>query len=352
MTDKLNDAHQARYSRQILFHEIGERGQGRLLASRVTLVGCGALGTVLANTLVRAGVGFVRICDRDFIERNNLQRQVLFDEDDIAANLPKAEAAARKLRRINSGVTVEGVVTDVNHTNIERLAEGAHLLLDGTDNFETRYLINDLAVATGRPWIYGAVIGATGMCMPIIPGETACLRCVFDEPPPPELTPTCDTAGVIGPAVNIVASFQAQEAIKILTGRSDALIRGLMNLDIWTGRNTIVNVQPGFEKGDCPCCKRKRFDYLDGSAGSRATSLCGRDAVQIDPRRDGGRTNFEAVAAKLRGIATGEVLQNAFMVRCTVGEYDITVFADGRAIIKGTADVETARTVYAKYVGA
>jgi len=218
-----HDAKLDRYSRQILFDKIGEAGQRRLLDARVLLVGCGALGTVLANTLVRAGVGFLRIADRDFIELNNLQRQVLFDEADVRDHLPKAEAAARKLRAINSQVTIDPVIADVNHQNIERLAEGADLLLDGTDNFETRFLINDLAIKTKRPWIYGAAIGANGLVLPIIPGETPCLRCVFEEPPPAGSSPTCDTVGVLGPTVAIVAAYQAGEAIKILSGNRERL---------------------------------------------------------------------------------------------------------------------------------
>ncbi len=341
----------ARYARQVLFREMGEEGQRKLLASRVTLVGCGALGTVLAETLVRAGVGFVRICDRDYIERNNLQRQVLFDENDIAENLPKAEAAARKLRSINSDVTIEAVVTDVNHENITRLCEGADLLLDGTDNFETRFLINDLAVKTSRPWVYGAVIGATGLCMPVIPHETPCLRCVFEEAPPPEMNPTCDTAGVLGPAVNVVAGLQAMEAMKILSGRLDAVTRQLMSIDVWTSRITNLNVQSSYDNGNCPCCKRQSYEYLSGRAGTSATTLCGRNAVQIN-QPPGARVDFAAVAEKLATVATGDVKRNAFMVRCTIGEHDITVFADGRAIIKGTPDPDTARSLYAKYIGA
>lgn len=341
----------ARYSRQMLFTEIGREGQRKLLASSVTLVGCGALGTVLADTLVRAGVGRLRICDRDTIERSNLQRQVLFDEDDIAANLPKAEAATRKLRRINPDVTVESVVTDINPANIERFTGGADLLLDGTDNFETRFLINDLSVKTSRPWIYGAVIGAGGLCMPILPGETPCLRCVFEEAPPPEMNPTCDTAGVLGPAVNMVASAQAIEAIKILAGRSDAVNRHLMNIDAWSGRVTNLNVQSARERGDCVCCKQRRFDYLDGRAGSRTTTLCGRNAVQIIPT-EWGSIDFDAVAGKLRAGGGDNVRVNRFMVRCTIGDHDVTVFADGRAIIKGTTDPDAARSVYARFVGA
>ena len=251
-----------RYSRQMLYEKIGLEGQRRLCCSRVTLVGCGGLGTVIAQTLVRAGVGHLRICDRDYIELNNLQRQVLFDEEDIAANLPKAEAAAAKLARINSEVIVEPVVVEVTPANIERLTGGADLVLDGTDNFETRYLINDLAVKTRRPWIFGGVVGVTGLCMTIIPQDTPCLRCVFDEPPPVEMSPTCNTVGILAPAVNMVASFQAIEAIKLLTGRADEINRHLVSIDAWSGRVANLNVQSSFDKGDCPCCKRGEFSYL------------------------------------------------------------------------------------------
>lgn len=339
-----------RYSRQILFDQIGEEGQRKLLGAHVTLIGCGALGTVLANTLVRAGIGHLRICDRDYIERDNLQRQILFDEDDIASNLPKAEAATRKLRRINPEVEVEGVITDVNHTNIERLAADADLLLDGTDNFETRYLMNDLAVKTHRPWIYGAVISATGLCMPILPNDTPCLRCVFETAPPPEMTPTCDTVGVLGPVVNIVAGFQALEAMKILAGRVDAVNRHLVNIDGWSGRITNLKVQRSYDEGNCPCCKQRRFEYLDGKMASSVTTLCGRDAVQIN-RGDPTKLDLAAIADRLRPGVDGEVRVNKFMLRCSVGKYDLTLFADGRAIVKGTADADKARTLYAKYIG-
>lgn len=341
----------ARYSRQILFDKMGVNGQRRLQASRVVLVGVGALGTVLANTLVRAGVGFVRLCDRDFIELNNLQRQVLFDEVDIAEGLPKAEAGARKLRRINSAVTVEPHVIDVNHENIERLADGVDLILDGTDNFEARFLINDLAVKTSKPWIYGAVIGATGLCLPIIPGETPCLRCVFEEAPPPEMNPTCDTAGVLSPAVNIVASFQAIEAIKILTGQCDQLNRHLMNIDAWTGRVVNLNVSASRDASQCPCCGRHDFAYLDGRMVSATTTLCGRGAVQINAP-GGRRVDFAAIAKKLGSGTEGHVRHNKFMLTARVDGYELALFPDGRAIIKGTEDAALARTLYAKYVGA
>ncbi len=335
----------------MLYEKIGVEGQQRLAAARVVLIGCGALGTVLADTLVRAGVGSLRICDRDFIELDNLQRQVLFDEGDIAANLPKAQAAATKLARINSEVTVEPVVVDVNPDNIERLADGAELILDGTDNFETRFLINDLAVKTRRPWIYGAVIGATGLSMTIIPYDTPCLRCVFENAPPLELNPTCDTAGVIGPAVGMVASLQAVEAIKLLTGQVDEVNRHLVSVDAWTGRLVNLNVRSAYEKGDCPCCKHSDFSYLTGVRASTTVTLCGRDAVQVHAPAT-ARIDFSAIARKLGPVAEGPIEHNQFMLRARLDGYGLTLFADGRAIIQGTDNGDRARTLYAKYLGA
>ena len=347
---ELTDPTLERYSRQVLYEKIGVEGQRKLAASRVVLIGCGALGTVLANTLVRAGVGFMRICDRDYIERNNLQRQVLFDEADIIANLPKAEAAAAKLARVNSEVTVEPAVVDVNHANIERLTEGADVLLDGTDNFETRFLINDLAVKTGRPWVYGAVISATGLCLTIIPHDTPCLRCVFEQAPPPEMNPTCDTVGVLASAVNLVASLQAVETIKLLTGQHAEINRHLVHIDAWSGRFVNMNVQSAYEKGDCPCCKRARFPYLSGESASTTTTLCGRDAVQVNMAVP-TTISFPAIAEKLEPVATGPIQHNRFMLKATVDEFELTLFPDGRAIIKGTSDADKARTLYARYFG-
>ena len=345
------DSNLSRYARQLILPEVGEPGQRRLLNSRAVLVGCGALGSFLADALVRAGVGQLRIVDRDYLELNNLQRQVLFDEADIAEGLPKAEAAARKLRRINSLVEVEGVVEDADARNVERLCERADILLDGTDNFETRYLLNDLAVKTARPWVYGAVIGTGGLCMPILPNETACLRCVFEHAPPPELSPTCDTAGVLGPAVSMVAAFQAVEALKILLGRRDELTRRLIHIDAWMGRVTLLNVQKAYEEGDCRCCRQKRFDYLQGRLGSSAARLCGRNAVQVS-HVGGARISFEQVAAKLAPVAEQAPTYNQFMLKARLGSHEIALFADGRAIIKGTDDAEEARTIYARYIGA
>src|SRR4051812_25470617 len=274
-----------RYSRQVRFPGMGEEGQRKLMASRVTLCGCGALGTVLANHLVRAGVGFVRVVDRDFIETHNLQRQILFDEDDVADNLPKAEAAARKLRKINSTVTIEPIVTDIDHTNIEALVSDVDLILDGTDNFETRYLINDAAVKLGKPWIFGGVIGSEGQTMTILPGKTPCTRCVIEDSPPPGMTPTCETAGVLGPAVAVVASFEAAEAIKLLSGATDALNKELIMVDVWDWTFRRLKVARLLEIADCPCCKHRKFEWLDGAPGSHPPPLCGRNAVQIAARR-------------------------------------------------------------------
>lgn len=342
------DAALERYSRQMRFYGIGEKGQRALLASRVTLCGCGALGTVLANILVRAGVGRLRLIDRDFIETSNLQRQVLFDEQDIADNLPKAEAAARKLRTINSSVTVEPVVADIDRTNILALTEDADLILDGTDNFEIRYLINDVAVKLGKPWVYGGSIGSHGQVMVILPGETPCLRCVFEAAPAPGEAGTCETAGVLSPIVNIVSSLQATEAIKILTGNKDQVCRELIYLDVWENITKRIKVAPLHGTVDCPCCKHRRFEWLEGEHGAHTTSLCGRNAVQVT-HRSASQLNFADLARNLEVM--GKVSFNRFLLKFTVDEYDFTVFPDGRAIIKGTNDVDRARTLYAKYIG-
>jgi len=337
-----------RYSRQIRFPQLGEGGQRALLRSRVALCGCGALGTVLANHLARAGVGAIRIIDRDFIETHNLQRQILFDEDDVAQNLPKAEAAARKIRAINSTITVEPVVTDIDHTNILDLVGDADLILDGTDNFETRYLINDASIKLGKPWIYGGVIGSEGQTMTIVPGKTPCLRCLIETAPPPGMTPTCETAGVLGPAVAVIASFEAIEAIKILSGAWDALNTHLIMVDVWDWTFRQLKVAGLLGKVDCPCCVQRRFEWLDGGMGSHTTTLCGRNAVQVAVRRS-QPLDFRELAQRLEGI--GVVRHNAYMLRFTTDGYVFTVFPDGRAIINGTNDIAKARTLYAQYVG-
>lgn len=343
-----SDPRLARYVRQTLYPGLGVEGQRRLLDSRVLLCGCGALGTVLANTLARAGVGKLRIVDRDFIELNNLQRQVLFDEDDIAAGLPKAVAAQRKLARVNSEIEIEAVVADLDHTNIDSLAGDADLLLDGTDNFETRFLLNDYAVKHNKPWVYGGCIASEGQTMTILPGETPCLRCLMAESPPPGTTPTCDTAGILGPIVNVVASFEAMEAIKILSGHREAVSRTLNVFEMWDNQIRQVKIAALRDKGDCPTCHRGEFPWLDGQRGSHTAVLCGRNAVQLShPGRQ--RISLEAIEQKLQGV--GRVTRNPFLLRLAVDDYQLTLFPDGRAIIGGTDDITTAKNLYAKYIG-
>ncbi len=354
----------ARYSRQMLFAPLGVAGQRRLRHASVTLIGCGALGSATANLLVRAGVGALRIVDRDFIELNNLQRQTLFDEHDIAQNLPKAEAAARKLRKINSAVEIEGIVADVNPGNVVAHCADADLILDGTDNLETRYLINDVAVKHGVPWVFGACLGAEGLVLAIVPHEGPCLRCVWEDLPPPGTTPTCDTVGILAATVGVVASLQATEALKILIGKRgqdpfsrdqdppeevpDTFLSGLLAIDVWVGRVRALNVQAAFGDGDCPCCKQGQYDFLAGDRVASTTTLCGRDAVQIRPAGD-VRISFKTLAMRLPGHAHAKF--NEFMLRFSIESYHVTLFADGRAIIQGTSDPAIARGVYAKYVG-
>jgi adenylyltransferase/sulfurtransferase len=337
-----------RYARQVRYGPFGEDGQRRLSAAQALVCGCGALGSVIANTLVRAGVGLVRLVDRDFLELNNLQRQVLYDEADVAAGLPKAIAAASKLRAINSEVTVEPVVSDVTHRNLESLAQGVDVIVDGTDNFETRMLINDFAVKYGRPWIYGGCIGAEGQMMVILPGETACLACLMPELPPPGTTPTCDTAGILGPAVNVIGSFEAMEAIKLLAGRRQVVCRKLAVVDLWENRVRYIDLAKLRESGDCRTCGRREFRWLSGELGSAPTVLCGRNAVQVSGAVD-AQVSLDQLADRLAGV--GHVSRNPFLLRLAVDDYVLTVFPDGRTIVAGTDDMATARTLVAKYVG-
>jgi len=357
----------ARYHRQMLLPGFGEDGQLRLRQATAVLLGCGALGSVAADLLARAGVGHLVIIDRDFVELTNLQRQVLFDERDVAEGIPKAEAARRKLAGINSQVRITAVVDDINHGNIERLAQGADVLVDGLDNFETRYLANDVAVKQGIPYVYGAAVGTTGMAFTVLPhGDgtrswdrtgnfaTPCLRCLFEEAPPPGTSPTCDTVGVISSAVGIIANFQVAETLKILTGNFDRVSRTLLSLDLWANEMMQLKVAKAREQGDCPCCKHRRFEYLDARMGSSAASLCGRNAVQLRQRQGADAIDIAGLASRLR--SHGEVSVNEFMLRANIVEsdnaYELTVFPDGRAIIKGTDEPKVARGIYAKYVGA
>ncbi|MGE0755418.1 MAG: ThiF family adenylyltransferase [Pirellulaceae bacterium] len=337
-----------RYARQMRFAPIGEAGQRRLLASRALVCGCGALGSVLANLLVRAGVGHVRIVDRDFVELTNLQRQVLYDEDDVAAELPKAVAAEQRLRRINSGIEIEGIVADVDSRNIAALLDGVDVIVDGTDNFETRFLLNDASLRFGVPWVYGGCIGAEGQSMTILPGETPCLRCLMAEVPPPGSTPTCDTAGILGPIVDLIASWQASEALKILSGNRAAISRTLTVVELWDSRVRQVKLDSLGDRSQCPTCQRREFPWLDGQRGSHTAVLCGRNAVQLSfPDRPA--IALESLAEQLASV--GQVTRNRFLVRATIGPYQLTVFPDGRAIVGGTEDIAEAKTVYARYVG-
>jgi molybdopterin-synthase adenylyltransferase len=337
-----------RYSRQMRFGGIGKAGQERIVAGRVTVCGCGALGTVIANNLVRAGVGFVRIVDRDFVEVSNLQRQVLFDESDVVNNLPKAEAAAQKLRGINSIVKIEPIVADIDRTNIVNLCKDVDVILDGTDNFEVRYLINDAAVSLNKPWIFGGCIGSVGQTMTIIPGETPCLRCVFEAAPGPGEVGTCETAGVLGPMVNVIASYQSAEALKLLAGKKMAINRELLYIDMWENVNRRIKIAPLLGKVNCPCCQQKKFEWLEGAHGTQTTSLCGRNAVQVS-HRISGKLDFGELSKQLSN--SGTVSHNKFLLKFNVDAFEFTVFPDGRAIIKGTDDCEKARTLYAKYIG-
>ncbi len=336
-----------RYVRQMRYAPLGRLGQERLAASKVLVCGCGALGSVLANTLARAGVGHLRIVDRDFLELNNLQRQVLYDEHDVASGLPKAVAARNKLQAINSEIEVEAVVADVDHTNLAELLDGVDMMLDGTDNFETRYLLNDASIRFNIPWVYGGCIGAEGQTMTIVPGETPCLRCLMPESPPPGTTPTCDTAGILGPIINVIASIEACEALKILSGHRDAINRTLMVFELWDSRLRQVKLD-SLQGVDCATCQQRQFPWLDGQRGSHTAILCGRNAVQLSfPGRQ--ELSLENLAEKLQSV--GNVTRNPFLLRLAVDEFLITVFPDGRAIIGGTEDIMEAKTVYAKYIG-
>lgn len=342
----------SRYHKQMLFAGIGREGQQRLSDSHVLLVGCGALGCVLADTLVRAGVGRVRIVDRDFVELSNLQRQILFDEQDVADQLPKVIAAERRLRRVNSEINIEPVIADVDWTNIGEFVDGMSLILDGTDNFEIRYLINDVSLQTGIPWIFTGCTGSVGQVMPVFPNDSACLRCLMPEPPPPGSTETCDTAGVLGPAVNIVASFQAALALKILTGHE--VDRKLTIVDVWTGSFRQIDVSKLRESSQCPACFKAERLWLDGTLKSSSTVLCGRNAVQVTPPEK-LKLSLPDVANRLK--ASGDVVSNPFLVRVIVSEsygehpVELTIFPDGRAIIRGTEDPAFARTLYSRYIG-
>jgi adenylyltransferase/sulfurtransferase len=342
-------ASEERYSRQILFEGVGEEGQARIAQSRVVIIGCGALGAIQAETLARAGVGQVVLVDRDFVEESNLQRQIMFDESDARNRLPKAVAAASRIARVNSDIKVEPIVADVNFENIEEIIAGATVVLDGTDNFETRFLINDACVKTGTPWVYGAAVGSYGLTMTIAAGGSPCLRCVLEAMPEPGTGLTCDTAGVIMPIVTMIASIQSAEALKLLTGQTDKLHRSLITINVWEFNLNRLDLSTFNASGQCPACGLGEFEFLRGARRQVTTTLCGRNAVQI-ARSGRGAIDFAALAERLK--SAGEVGFNDFLLRFRVDGYDITVFRDARSIIRGTSDPAVARGLYARYIGA
>jgi molybdopterin-synthase adenylyltransferase len=331
-----------RYSRQVLFQGIGPEGQRKLGSSHVTLVGCGATGSALASLLARAGLGTVRIIDRDYVEPSNLQRQSLFDEADAAESLPKAIAAARKIRAFNSQIVVEPEVADLTPDNVAVLLGGTQLVLDGTDNFETRYLINDFAVKNSLPWIYTAAVGSYGVTLNVLPGKTACLACIFPDAPKGTLE-TCETAGILNSAVNLAASLAATEALKLLIGAEDRLRQTLVSFDLWT--NHRAEVAAKLRLG-CRACGQRDFVYLAG-AGRPHITLCGRNSVQIHERHR--PVDLEEMSLRLQ--PHGAVRHTDFVLKFWREPYEMTLFPDGRAIIKGTSDTAIARSLYARYIG-
>lgn len=310
------------------------------------IIGCGALGSAQVESLARAGVGKLRIVDRDFVESSNLQRQTMFTEQDASDRLPKVIAAEKHISEINSDVEVDAHVLDVNHSNIERLLSGCDLVIDGTDNFSIRYLINDACVKHRVSWIYGAAVGSYGVSMTIRPGQTSCLRCVFEEAPPAASSPTCDTAGVIMPIINVVAAVQVTEALKLLTGHLDALHGSLMQFDVW--RNEWRKINPGPPRSDCVTCGLGKFESLDAEQNNGAAVLCGRDAIQISPSVE-TKVDFQKLAERLKTV--GDVKFNDYLLRFRNADVEITVFQDARSIIRGTDQVSVARSLYAKYIG-
>lgn len=332
-----------RYSRQILFTPIGSEGQKQLAAGRVAIVGCGATGSALSSSLARAGVGYLRIIDRDYVEPSNLQRQVLFDESDAAESLPKAIAAARKIVAFNSEIAVEPHAADLTPENAEELLGGVDLVLDGTDNFETRYLINDFAVSKSRPWIYIAAVASYAVTLTVLPTQTACLSCIFPDSPR-GIVATCDTSGILNSAVNFVASVASTEALKLLMGARDKLRRTLLSYDVWT--NSFAEISTAKPRAGCRACGERDFLHLAGEGRPHIT-LCGRNSVQIHERER--PIDFEEVTRRL--TPHGPVRHNEFVLKFWRHPYELTLFADGRAIVKGTTDIAIARSLYARYIG-
>jgi molybdopterin-synthase adenylyltransferase len=344
----MNSTQREKYSRQILFSELGEAGQERLLSGSAVIVGCGALGTVAANLLVRAGVGRVRIIDRDFVEASNLQRQTLFEEADAREALPKAVAAERRLLAINAEVAIEGIVADLTPENALDLLTGFSVILDGTDNFETRLLLNDAAVSMRTPWIYAAAVGSYGVSMTVQPTESACLACLLEDDENGTgigAEETCDTVGVLNAAVGVMASIEAAEAMKLLAGKPEALSGKLISCDVWTGKFQSIHIR---RNPACRVCARRDFIYLQGKAQPEIT-MCGRDSVQIHERDR--KLDLDALARRLSHGRSGTVRNNDFLLRFQIEPYEMTIFADGRAVIKGTKDPAVARSLYSRFVG-
>lgn len=333
-----------RYEKQMLFGEIGQEGQKVLLNKKAVIIGCGALGTVISNNLARSGIGHLRIVDRDYIEISNLQRQILFDEEDIEANMPKAAAAEKKLNKINSSINIESKVVDVNSKNIQELCQGMDIILDATDNLQTRYLINDVAIKLNIPWVYGGVIGSSGMVHSVIPHQTPCLRCMFPEIPPVGAIETCDTAGVLNSITSMVASMQSIEAIKILLDKKDSIVKGLLFMDIWNNDFEMIDFQID---ENCIVCGEKQFEFLNRESDD-AVYLCGKNSIQINPLQK--NVSAEDIVKRLESLNI-EYKQNAYFIKFTVEDVPFTLFYDGRAILKNTADINRARSLYARYVG-
>lgn len=335
-----------RYSRQMILPGWGPSGQARLASRTAVVVGCGALGSHIASHLARAGVGRLVLADRDFVEIHNLPRQALYDEDDARQGLPKAVAAARRLRRVNSQVELEPMVMDVNADTVEALISEADVVLDGADNFEVRYLLNEACVKHRIPWVYGGVLGTYGLMAAILPGETPCLRCLLGPMPAPGTVPTCETAGVLGPAVAVIAAMEASEGLKILLGRREEVLCCMIMVDIWTGDYERAETARGLQR--CPVCDDGQYELLTAERGSSAAVLCGRDAVQIRPW-PASPVDLKTLASRLAGV--GPILGNEYLLRLEVEGFQITLFGDGRAIIKGTNDPAQARALYARYIG-
>jgi molybdopterin-synthase adenylyltransferase len=337
-----------RYSRQKVLYNIGEQGQKKLAKSRVLILGCGGLGSASASLLARAGVGYLKLVDRDFLDVSNLQRQILYEEHDVKEGLPKVIAAERKLRHINSTIQIEPIIADVNRFNIEKLIQDVSLVLDGSDNFETRFLLNDACVKHNRNWIYGAAIESYGLMKNIIPGKTACLRCIMDNIPDPGTIDTCESVGVFGSIVVLIASLQCVEALKFLTGNLKELNQDLLSVDVWQNSFQNITVTKSEIQKNCLVCNSKQFDFLAGKRGSAFTSMCGRNAVQILPFKE---SELDLAKLAISLSALGVVKANEYLIRFEIDEFELSIFPDARVIVKGTTDVGIARSLYSKYVG-